>query len=236
MQRAIVQSMAILILTAAVFGTANRATQPPSQERRPATPPRISDIAPADPGRSDRPRIVTINGANFLEGLTLEITTPSSSKQRFEGADIRDRKETSFQVSVLLSASGTYNFVVTNVDGQSSEPFPLSVQAAPPTAPSVSRVSPSSVHRDQRAQPLRVDGARFEKGLTVTVTAPDGETTTLTGDAIKDLTTTSFSVSLVLSIEGQYSLAVTNPSGGTSNAVMVTVTSAGIPTNGGPGL
>jgi hypothetical protein len=221
MRQAILQSMTILTVTAATLGSVHHATQ--SQERPAAAAPIITDIAPADPGRSETARLLTVNGAGFLQGIVVTVTTPSSRTLRFEGADIQSRRDTSFQVSIVLSTAGTYSFVVTAPDGKASQPFPLVVRAAPPEAPSITRVTPDTIAHDPRPQDLKVEGTRFARGMTVTIAAPDGQTMTLKGDEVMDITPTSLRVSYVLNTAGMYSLFVTDATGASSNTVTITV-------------
>ena len=221
MQRAIIQTVTILVVTAGALGGLQRAGR--TQERPTAPPPRIAAVTPAEPGRSETPQILMVQGANFVEGLSLTVTTPSGTAQKYQAQDIRERKADSFQVAVVLAATGTYSLTVTNPDGKTSAPFALSVQATQAAAPTIDRVMPESVPRDTRAQELMVEGTRFEQGLKVTIEKPDGQSVVVQGEQVRDLTPTSFKISVVLDMPGTHNLFVANPSGAKSNAVPIVV-------------
>ena len=221
MHRTIFQTVTVLAMTAGALGGLQRATQ--SQERPPVEAPRIAGITPAEPGRSDAPQLLTVQGVNFADGLSLSVTTPSGATQKFEGQDIKARRPTTFQVSAVLSAAGAYGFVVTNPDGKASPAFTLSVQTNPAPAPNIDRVMPESVPRDVRPQEFVVEGTRFVRGLKVTLESPDGQSVVIDGERIRDLTANAFRMSAVLDKSGTYNLFVTNPSGASSNAVTIAV-------------
>jgi hypothetical protein len=221
MQRAIIQTVTILVVTAGTLGGLQRAGR--TQERPAAPPPRIAAVTPAEPGRSDTPQVLMVQGANFAEGLSLTVTTPAGAAQKFQGQDIRERKADSFQVAVVLATAGTYSLTVTNPDGTTSAPYALSVQATQAAAPMIDRVMPESVPRDTRPQDLVVEGRRFEQGLKVTIEMPDGQSIVVQGDQVRDLTPTSFKISVVLDMQGTHNLFVANPSGAKSNAVPIAV-------------
>jgi hypothetical protein len=84
------------------------------------------------------------------------------------------------------------------------------------STPSVGNTSPFSPTAAATAQTIGVTGSDFESGLTVTLTAPNGSTTTLSGSQIHNVSATSFQMMAVLSSGGQYSFQVTNPDGGMS--------------------
>ena len=188
--------------------------------------PRITGVVAVPPGQSSSPQILTVSGESFLAGLSLTVITPGGGSQLFKGADIRSRTESSFQVSMALATTGTYSLIVTNPDGGASAAFGFTVTPSKPAAtaeaPIIDAVAPLKPVAQPDAQALRVDGKRFVSGLTVYVTDPTGQVATVT-DVI-DMTANGFRVSVVLGMEGQYTLTVKNPDGGASNAFSVTVT------------
>ncbi|MGE5837310.1 MAG: hypothetical protein ACM4AI_22745, partial [Acidobacteriota bacterium] len=82
----------------------------------PSTP-EITNVTPAAPALSTKPQRLAVAGSDFLEGLTLMITTPGGQSLRFAGADIQNRREGSFEVDAVFDAKGNYSLVVTNKDG-----------------------------------------------------------------------------------------------------------------------
>ena len=77
------------------------------------------------------------------------------------------------------------------------------------TAPIISAIDPSDPTNSASQQTLTVRGARFTAGLSVTVTDPVNHTETYAGPAIGKLTATSFDLTAVLRLAGDYSIVVT---------------------------
>jgi hypothetical protein len=191
--------------------------------------PVISSVAPQAPSRSATAQVLTISGVNFSDGLSLTVVEPDGRKQRYTGSAIQTRRDTSFKVSVVLVAIGTYTLIVTNPDGAASDPFVLKGQpsaqppATPMMAPKIDRVVPEQVTKDPLPQTLAVSGEYFAQGLSVYLTDPIGTVYLIKGSGIGSFTATSFSVSVAIEMTGDYSLMVTNPSGESSNNVTITV-------------
>lgn len=188
-----------------------------------ASSPRITNVAIGPAGRGSSPQVLTVSGEGFLPGLSLAVTTPNGGTQYFKGADVQSPRESSFQVSMVLATAGTYSLVVTNPDGGMSAAFALKVPAAAET-PIIDSVAPSKASVSPNAQVLRVDGKRFVSGLVVNVIDPTGTVVNVGGNDVMDITPTSFRVSVMLGLEGQYTLTVTNPDGAVSNAVSLAAT------------
>lgn len=184
--------------------------------------PEITNVTPAAPGRSSKPQRLAITGSDFLEGLTLMITTPGGQSLRFAGADILNRRPVSFEVDALLDTAGNYSLVVTNTDGGVSKPFVVAVQASAQTnRPTIESVTPAKVTKSNTPQILTVRGTRFEPGMVVMLTDPTGTVKTISGNAIADITPTSFQMTAILELPGEYSIEVKLPSGALSNTAVV---------------
>ena len=194
----------------------------PLQERAQQQAPEITGITPAAPARSSKPQTLTIAGRNFVMGLTLSVTQPNGQSLTFQGGDIQARRDTSFQISMLIDQSGAYSFVVTNRDGGTSEPFVLKVdQPRAADAPAIERIEPPEPARQMEPQTLRVLGQRFAAGLQAILTDPTGAD--VTDVQVTKITQTSFEISARLDKAGDYSLVVTNPSGAVSNVARIPV-------------
>src|SRR5262249_8143673 len=152
--------------------------------------PAISSITPAGK-MQDREQTLTIAGRGFANGLTLEITPPEGQMQVLSGQDIRELRDVTFQVSLVINQPGTWQLLVRNPNGAASNIFSYKVPPATAT-PSIERIDPSSVGRDTRPQRLTVVGRNFEYGLTVTVTDPAGEVSTIQISELGTITSTSF--------------------------------------------
>jgi hypothetical protein len=194
-----------------------------SQER--LLGPVISSVAPQAPARSATAQVLTISGVNFSNGLSLTVVEPDGRKVSYTGTEILTRRDTSFKVSVKLAASGAYTLIVTNPDGAASDPFVLK---SPPSAvaelaPKIERVLPSQLTKDPSPQTLSVTGDHFVQGLSVYLTDPIGTVYLMKGAELGSFTATSFSVSVSIEMTGEYTLMVTNPSGGSSNSMTIKV-------------
>lgn len=183
--------------------------------------PEISSITPAAPARSSKPQPLTVTGRNFQMGLTLAVTQPSGQTMTFQDDDIQSRRNTSFQISMLIDQTGSYSFVVTNRDGGTSQPFVLKVEQARADAPAIERIEPAEPTRQVEIQTLRVIGQRFAAGLSVVLTDPAGAD--VPDVQVTKVTQTSLEISARLDKTGDYSLVVTNPSGAVSNVARIPV-------------
>lgn len=189
-----------------------------------ASTPDIKSVSPASPTRSAKLQRLAISGTDFLEGLTLMVTNPGGQSHRFGGSDILNRRQATFEVDALLDISGEYSLVVTNTDGGTSRPFVLVVQdspAAPATKPTIDSVTPAKVTKSNTPQSVTVRGTRFEVGLVVLMTDPAGNVTTISGNALADITATSFRMTAILEVPGEYSIEVKLPSGAVSNTSVI---------------
>jgi hypothetical protein len=220
-------SKSILVAIAVAVTAIGTVRKADGQERLLA--PVISSVAPQAPLRSAAAQVLTIGGVNFANGLSLTVMEPDGRKQSYTGTTIEARRDTSFRVSVILAATGAYTLIVTNPDGVASDPFVLKGQPAaqPPAAarvtPKVDRVLPEQLTKDPLPQTLSVTGERFVEGLSVYLTDPIGTVFMIKGSALGSFTASSFSVSVVIEMTGDYTLLVTNPSGESSNSVTIKV-------------
>ena len=184
--------------------------------------PTIASVTPRAPLPNATPQVITITGTNFLAGVSLSLRLPGGGKLNYAGPEIRERRDTSFQVSVVLAAAGAYTLTATNPDGSTSEPFVVTVPAAARPAaatPKIDRVLPDQVTKDPQPQVLKVSGEHFAVGLSVSLTDPIGTVYLLKSPAVSAITATSFDVSIVFEMTGDYALMVTNPTGASSNNV-----------------
>ena len=182
--------------------------------------PKINGVQPEKLTMSAKPQQITVAGQDFLEGLTLVVTTPGGQPRNYSGADIIGRSPTAFRVSIPFDAVGPYELVVLNTDGGKSSPFRIDVKAGA-VAPVIDRIQPAEISRSQEAQLLTLRGSGFEPGLRLSLTDPTG--TVSVKDAFDRLEPTIAVVRLVFEVSGTYSLMVTNPSGAQSNAISVTI-------------
>ncbi len=182
--------------------------------------PKITGVQPDNLTASAKPQQITVAGEDFRSGLTLIVTTPGGETKNFSGEDIVGRGPAVFRVSIAFDAAGAYELVAINSDGGKSPPFRIDVKA-PRRAPVIERIMPSEISRSQEAQSLTLRGSDFEPGLRLSVTDPTGVVSVK--DVFDRLEPTIVVVRLVFEVSGTYGLAVTNPSGATSNSVSLTI-------------
>ncbi len=96
--------------------------------------------------------------------------------------------------------------------------------------PTISSISPPTPQRSVTDQQVRVNGANFASGLTVTITFPGGGTGTLSGSQIQDRTSTSFTMLVTLNGTGSWCIRVNNPNGESSSNFCFNVVTAQTPT------
>jgi hypothetical protein len=188
--------------------------------------PVISSVTPRAPVPNGAAQLLTITGSNFLDGVALTVVAPDGRKLDYAGPAIRERRDTSFQVAVILAVTGAYTLIATNRDRGTSDQFVLKVQAATTTivpTPRIDRMRQEQVTKDSQPQVLKITGDRFVEGLSVSLTDPLGVVYRFKSPAVGGVTAVSFDLSVVLEMTGEYSLMVTNPSGESSNSVNFTV-------------
>jgi hypothetical protein len=182
--------------------------------------PKINGVQPEKLTVSAKPQQITVSGQDFREGLTLVVTTPGGQPRNFSGADIVGWRPTGFRVSIAFDAAGPYELVVMNTDGGKSPPFRVDVKTAV-SSPVIDRIQPSEISRSQEAQLLTLRGSGFEPGLRLSLTDPTGSVSVK--EAFDRLEPTIAVVRLVFEVSGTYALMVTNPSGGQSNSISLTI-------------
>lgn len=194
-------------------------------------PPRVTSVAPSPVVMSPKPQALKVTGTGFAPGLTVEVTQLGNT-ETFSGAAVRSQAATSFEISVVFAQPGAATLVVRNTDGGVSDPYTVRVEVdesakperpSPKTLPVIDRVIPDKATKGSTAQPLTFNGNNFVQGLSVSVTDPTGNVTVLKGTALETVTREMVKMSLVLDIAGEYSFLITNPSGQSSNSVIVIV-------------
>ena len=198
-------------------------------------PPVVTSVAPSPIVMSPKPQPLKVTGTGFAPGLTVEVTLLGNT-ETFSGAAVRGQAATTFEISAVLAQPGAGSLVVRNTDGGVSDAFPLKVEAGPPTKPEpsgpqqtpvIDRVIPEKVNKSSVAQLLTFNGNSFVQGLSVSVTDPTGNVTVVRGTALESVTPEVVKANLVLDILGEYTFLITNPSGRSSNSVVVTVSASG---------
>ena len=182
----------------------------------------LTSVLPESPVASTASQTLILRGGNFQTGLSVFVKEPDGIERVFSGADIQNLQISSFQVTVVLSQPGAHEVRVGSSPAAQSSPLLLIVRPTQ-TAPVIFSVTPSAVVRGSGLQTLRFAGFDFDPNLTLTLTAPDGVVTVLTGAQLSAITTTSVQVNLAFTKLGVHTVVITNSSGESSNPMPVTV-------------
>jgi hypothetical protein len=186
--------------------------------------PQVTNVSPADIVRQDGPQVVTVNGRNFVTGLTVELTDPNGGSTTIERSDVQQLQPTSFQMLATLSVTGAYLMRIHNPSGEISEPFSFIVESqAGGNPPHIDSVSPASVVHNTNTQVISVAGTNFSSAINVTLVNPAGQAVASNGAIIGVVLPTSFQIGVTLTQIGTYTLYVTNPTGEVSNSVAISV-------------
>jgi len=184
--------------------------------------PLILSVMPAAPAPAKDPQVLRITGQNFQPRLKLMVTMPGGGTIEFKDEAIQEPRESSFQVSALLTAPGKYSLVVTNPDGGISAPFVREARAvAKPPAPVILRILPDNISKRAEPQDLTVEGQNFGPSLHVTVTDPLG--VEVLDPVVREATANSFKLNVKLEMAGPYNMVVSNANGAVSNVAVLTV-------------
>jgi len=204
-----------------IAGCNNTTTGPSSGS--PSGTPVVLGTIPSQPSLSDLPQVIQVNGHDFDTGMTASVQRPDGRPLSFVAGDLRQFTSSSFQVSVVLDVAGNYTLELKNASGLTSPPFTLTVGSAAQGSLTLTSVTPSTTVASASPQGIVVSGANFDASLEVLLTAPDSSTTFYESAAMTGLNSTSFSLNVVLSRVGTYTLVVRNSSNSTSNPLTIDV-------------
>ena len=212
----------VVVMVIAVASTSRCGGQSPANPS--GASPQVTGISPAQVLRQDAVQSVTVNGHNFISGLTVELTDPNGGSKLIERNDIQALQPTSFQMLATLSLAGPYSIRIKNPGGDQSEPFTFVVQAeVGGTPPHIDSLSPTSVVHSANAQIIAVAGSNFSSAINVTLIDPSGQALGVNGAIVGVVLPNTFQIGVTLSQIGTYTLFVTNPTGEVSNSVAITV-------------
>ena len=124
---------------------------------------------------------------------------------------------------VVVSGMTAIGHALRKAPARAAAAAPVEVGEPRGPAPVVIAAGAKDVRLTDEPQLIRVTGSGFGKGVTATLIAPLGLSTTYATSSLRDLTTTSFTLSTVLDEPGTYTLTVRSESGIRSNGVPITV-------------
>ncbi len=186
-----------------------------------AIAPSITALTPTPVVSATLVQLITVQGKNFLAGLTVTLIDPNGVQRTFENADIQTLQANSFQIATLFPISGTYQLIVKNPGGEMSDAFTFTVSTTVVgSSPHINSVTPSSATHGPDPQNVSIDGTNFDPNATVTLVDPTGQATTMTPSVAN---TQSVQLGVVFARVGTYTVSVTNPDGQVSNSVSIAV-------------
>jgi len=208
--------IALTILAVAGCGTSTTPTSPGAG----GTGPTIASLSPSTIEPSPSSQTLTISGTNFLTGLTFTLRSPDGTSSSYGSGSISNQTSTSFGVSVVINASGSWTASVKNVDGQESSAT-FSVAGAPSNSPpQILSITPGVLFRNASLQSFTINGQNFRSGATVVVTNPAGSEIQTTISSLSDNAILALATFNTL---GNYSVMVRNADGSTSGLFSLTV-------------
>ena len=90
--------------------------------------PAVTGIRPATINKAASPQTITVDGTRFVAGLTVMVTDPAGNVQTIPSPDVAQVMPASFQITLPLEISGTYEILVKNPDGTISKTFTFEVK------------------------------------------------------------------------------------------------------------
>jgi len=90
--------------------------------------PVVTGVRPTALAKSVSPQTLTIDGSRFMAGMTVMVTDPAGNVQTIPSPDVAQVLPNSFQITLPLEISGTYELIVKNPDGTLSKTFTFEVQ------------------------------------------------------------------------------------------------------------
>jgi hypothetical protein len=181
----------------------------------PVVAPVIGSISPTAMTGSNSAQTLTVKGSNFLSGVKLLIGAAMLS-----GSQLASQTSTQIQVNIITGlTSHTYAVQVVNANGGVSNTANLAVNAPP--IPVISSLSPNPLTGQTAAQTLTINGSNFQSGAALTVNVG---ATAYTGTKVTFVNATQLKVSVTVPAGSKsLSVSVADPSGATSEPVLLTV-------------
>jgi hypothetical protein len=209
------------IATLFAFGLASGCGSNSTATSPSAVAPAVTALTPPPVVAASQIQLETVQGKNFLAGLTATLTDPNGGQQTFANSDIQTLQTTSFQIAATFPVSGAYKISVSNPGGVMSDPLTFQVATTVVgSSPHINSVTPSSATHGPDTVSAEIDGTNFSATSTVTLVDPTGQSTTLLPSLASS---ESVRVAIVLARVGTYSISVTNPDGQVSNSVSIAV-------------
>jgi len=200
-------------------GAVNQALSSPDET------PIIDSIFPSSPLDVIGDQNVLIQGKNFQDNIRIIVTFPDGGTGTLCCSQILKLTPTSFVILIDFNGNpGTYSLKAINPNEKNSDLFTFSAQHQVQN-PQVTFILPKIPIAIREEQSVQVYGHGFQRGLTVRITFPNGQSAMLSGRQIPEQTTLSFRMLVYFNGDpGTYSIQVVNPNGRKSTPFVFTVT------------
>ena len=207
----------IIMLSSVVFVSLDKLPFIKSRPSQAATTdaliPNVSSVFPPTPMATIGDQGVVVHGGNFHEELSVKVTFPNKESGTLAGSQIQNLTPMSFVMLIDFNGNpGDYKIEVINPNGHISEPFAFTAQYIM-QVPEIKAMQPFSPSVTTGEQDISVYGFKFQEGLKVEVTFPNGRSVTLAGRQIPNQTPTFFRMLAYFAVPGEYKIQVVNPNG-----------------------
>ena len=181
--------------------------------------PKIDSISPSSPVDVIGDQNVLVLGKNFPEDMRIKVTFPDGGTSTLCCAQIMKLTATSFVILIDFNGNpGRYGIQIIDTDGETSDSFSFVAKHAVQD-PKITFIVPSNPRASKEEQSIQVYGFSFQKGFTIKITFPNGQSATLSGRQIPEQTPQSFRMLVYFNGDpGSYSIQVINPNGRKSNS------------------
>lgn len=182
--------------------------------------PVISSIFPPSPVDVIGDQDILVLGTNFQENMKINVTFPNGGTGMLCCTQIVRQSTTSVLILIDLNNNpGKYGIQIVDPDNGSSNPFFFTAQHRVED-PHVVLIVPNKPLATKEEQSIQVYGHSFQKGLTVRITFPDGQSAILSGRQIPEQTNSSFRILVYFDgARGAYKMQAINPNGRKSNVI-----------------
>lgn len=184
--------------------------------------PRITGINPNVVQPSTLAQTITVQGETFVNGLTLEVTSPLGTSVSLGGNAIQGLASNAFQVDVVFDVAGNYKLQVRNANGLQSDTFEFQVGSPADSGPQITNISPATVVRGNQPVLVVLQGRNLTVDSVIMMTPPSGVGIVLGGNQIVSIASTEIDLNIVLNAAGTYTFTVTNGLGQSSTPISLT--------------
>ncbi len=194
------------------FGTRESSYRPQLVvEYSPAAAPQVNSITPNTGGNTGVVHITNLAGANFQAGAIVKLTKAGQAAINATNVDVVSPSKITCNFNLSGAATGPWNVVVTNPNGQSGTlPNGFTVTQPPPQ---VNSITPNTGANDGVIHITNLVGANFQAGATVKLTKVGQSNINATNVDVVSPSKITCDFNLSGAATGPWNVVVTNPDG-----------------------